>query len=170
MRYLTDIHVPLALTRAVAEIDFKRQMMVSLDCAICQRGRRTVVLFADPVRSCCTPSRHAFPGQIVKLQMADNRDKVADAPYLMVTATYLITYDFQPFVDPKYPQKQMVPQISWARATFRLTCLCGEVTEHETQTNLGRPWKAFCKCGRELYSETEILPQIGPATPDEIQV
>ena len=76
----------------------------------------------------------------------------------IVTATYLIEHDFEYFSDKKYPNRKIAPVVTWGRASFKLKCPCGLESEHSTQNNTSRPWKARCECGKDLFYETEETP------------
>lgn len=158
MKYQSEILVPITLAKNVTEIKFKRNILVSLDCSGCKRSRRTVGLFENHENSFCTPTKHEFPGRIIKCQVSDRENTGFLSSKSIVTATYYIDYDFEQFIDKKYPTREIGPAPTWSRVTFLLTCKCGEKTVRTTQNNIGRPWKAECKCGKDLYYEIDQIP------------
>jgi hypothetical protein len=158
MKYKTEIVVPITLAKNVETIEFKSKVLASLDCFGCKRSGRTVVLFENQAESFCTPTRHEFPGHIDRIEISDREKIGLISTKSVVTATYFIEYEFQEFTDKKYPQREISPIPTWGRATFILSCKCGEKSEHETQNNTERPWKAVCKCGKDLYYEVDETP------------
>jgi hypothetical protein len=80
-------------------------------------------------------------------------------------AEYEVEYQYEPFVDAKYPDRlpyygpsEGVP--SWARINFTLTCpRCRAVVPRSTQSNLVRPYTATCGCGYALYTD-EVSPAV----------
>lgn len=158
MRYKSDILVPITLAYNVVGIEFKRKVLASLDCLVCKRSRRTVVLYEQQEKSFCTPSNHGFPGYITQIQMS-GRERIDSLPEkFIVTATYHIEHEFKAFTDEKYPHRVVSPAITWSRAAFTLTCSCGRETEQETQNNIARPRTAVCECGQALYYEIDKIP------------
>ena len=158
MKYRAEIVVPITLSKSVETIEFKRKVLVSLDCFGCKRSGRTVVLFEDQNKSFCTPTKHEFPGHISKIDVSDRKNAGLLSQKSIVTTTYFIEYDFENFTDKKYPKRAITPTPTWGRATFNLSCKCGVQSEHETQNNIVRPWKAVCECGKDLYYEIEETP------------
>jgi len=158
MKYQSEIVVPITLAKNVEDIKFRRKILVSLDCYECKRSDRTVVLFQDQKDSFCTPTKHQFPGRIIKVEVSDRERRDFLSSKSVITATYHIEYDFEEFTDKKYPHEEICPYPKWSRATFLLSCQCGEQTECETQNNIVRPWKALCQCGKDLYFEIDEIP------------
>jgi hypothetical protein len=153
---------------------FRPQLEVSLDCYICRRRHRTVVMKAIGGTCICTPTRHAFPGTLFEV-VTFGREGL-----------FTFFYEYEPFTDQKYPDESRYARWekgapSWVRVSFDVTCpSCGLTTERSAQTNLVRPWDCFCKCGTRLYSDRHIpellwrpypntepsaAPNSGPATP-----
>lgn len=134
-------------------VTFRLRLEVSLDCFICRRRHRTVVMKAAGEPGICTPTQHAFPGSLLQVS--------AVGPESLFT----FVYDYEPFTDQKYPDERRYAQWekgapSWVRVSFDVACpSCGLTTERSTQTNLVRPWDCFCKCGRRLYSDRHV-PQL----------
>lgn len=164
MKYKSEIIVPITLANNAASIKFSNKILVSLDCFICKRSRRTVVLYEDQEKSFCTPSKHQFPGRITQIDISERENADLVRQRSVVTATYCIEYEFEEFIDEKvaqsnyYSPREISPKPTWSRATFQLTCICGEQTQQETQNNLGRPTKLVCKCGKDIYYEIEPIP------------
>lgn len=150
MRHRSEIIVPVTLASGVACVTFGRKILAALDCPVCKRSRRTVVLYEQQEKSFCTPSGHGFPGHISRLEISRQKN--------LVTASYEIEYAFEAFADAKHPHRNIGPAVTWSRATFTVTCACGMETTHETQNNIARPWKAACACGQDLYYETSEIP------------
>lgn len=161
MKYKSEVVVPITLSQSVEAIEFKRKVLASLDCFTCKRSWRTVVLVEDQSKSFCTPTGHEFPGRISKIEVSDRENAGLPSQISIVTATYFIEYEFQDFTDSKYPTREISPKPTWGRVAFTLSCKCGEKSEHETQNNIGRPWKAVCKCGNDLYYEVDEIPIFG---------
>jgi len=155
-KYRSEIVVPITLTENVKNIEFKQIIEVSLDCYCCERYRRTVILYKEKMKSFCTPTRHPFPGKINTIDISC-REKVGEH-LEKVTAIYTIEYDFEEFIDKKYPDIEITPKPRWGRATFKLTCICGSEEIGSTQNNIRRPWSCSCKCGSKLYDEVEEIP------------
>ena len=150
---------------ADAQVAFDETLEVSLDCHVCRRRCRTVIFRPGASDGICTPTRHAFPGRILNVESrAEGNAHIA---------IFLFRYEHEPFRDAKYPDEQRygtkeLGAPTWARVSFSVTCPgCGTRSEHSTQTNLVRPWRCICNCGRPLYAETAEMPQLSwrPAEP-----
>jgi hypothetical protein len=135
---------------------------VSLDCFVCERLNRTVVLKLGEDSGRCTPTGHPFPGRL--LEMA-----VRPAIHSL-TVTYRVLYRYEPFTDRKYPARGRARGApTWARVSFTVRCpKCGAVSERSTQNNIVRPWTCGCACGLPLYTEEVEMPllswrEVGPA-------
>jgi hypothetical protein len=147
----------IAIIRIDAEervaVTFRQQIEVSLDCFICRRRHRTVVMKAIGEAGICTPTKHAFPGSLLQVSAVGPESR------------FTFSYDYEPFTDQKYPDERRYAHWekgapSWVRVSFDAKCpSCGLATERSTQTNLVRPWDCFCKCGRRLYSD-RYVPQL----------
>jgi len=153
MNCKAEIVVPITVAKNVVSINFNREVLVSLDCFGCKWSKRTVVLFEDKNESFCTPTRHHFQGRIVKVEVSDRKRLGRLSSKSVVIATYNIEYEFKDFTDSKYPERKIGPLPTWSRVTFFLFCTCGEEIENETQTNIVRPWRSVCKCGKDLHYE-----------------
>ncbi len=150
-------------------ISFGDKLEVSLDCSDCERRRRTVVFELDSEAGNCTPTGHSFRGKL-----AIKNTWQADRIY---SAKYEVVYEYEPFVDRKYPnepnyygQSKGVP--IWGRVHFPITCpQCERWFDWSMQNNIVRPWTNECKCGYELYTEIEEMPILSwhEATPEEIE-
>ena len=153
-----EILVPITLSKYVLDIAFKNKIFVSLHCFECKRSHRTVVLFEDQGKSLCTLIKHNFPGRIVDLSVSKRGKPNIFSSKSVITAKYIIEYEFEPFEDKKYPHRKITPKLTWSRAAFKITCECGERKEMETQNNLVRPLKGICRCGKYLYYEQDEIP------------
>ena len=118
--------MPITLSRHAVNIEFENKILVSLHCFECKRSHRTVVLLEDQEKSFCTPTKHKFPGRIVNFSISDRLKTKILSSKSVVTETYVIEYEFEPFVDKKYPHREITPKITWSRATFTIHCECGE--------------------------------------------
>jgi hypothetical protein len=147
------VHASFAFN-GVVQIQFANRLELSLDCAICQKKWRTVVLSSTDRESFCTPTHHPFPARIVDQKVFTDRG--------VTEVVYTVEYEFFPFEDSREkwrhdPIAHAMP--SWGRVHFDLTCpRCGRVSKRSTQTNIVRPWTAYCECDWPLYTETHELP------------
>jgi hypothetical protein len=105
--------------------------------------------------SYCTPTKHPFNGRVVALQSEPPR---AVGDHDIITGSYCLEYEFEPFVDAKYPGRSVSPRPTWARISFAITCPCGQTSERSTQTNIVRPWTVRCQCGQTLFVEDQPVP------------
>jgi hypothetical protein len=130
-----------------ALVRFCEILEVSLDCCVCHRCRRTVILKVGAVQGKCTTG-HPFPGKIVGMEA--NADSVV----------YRLEYWFEPFEDVKYPDRRKAQgRPTWARVGFELVCpKCGQASRQSSQNNIVRPWTCHCKCGHVLYTESDEMP------------
>ena len=140
------VQVELELTRGV-RLDFKDKLEVSLDCSACQRRCRTVVFPSKDDAPFCTPTRHEFAGKLLSVQSEETG------------TTFEFQYEFESFVDTKYPNEQRYSGIergapTWARAWFSATCpACGKNNSGSTQSNIVRPSVERCICGKDLFKD-----------------
>lgn len=137
---------------------------VSLDCHVCGRIHRTVLLnsskgttmwlpkndvkiTSDEIPAICTPTLHIFPAHVLNRQIGT----VASSSII----SFHIGYTFQPFTDKEYNQTAIdIP--SWARIHFTLICpRCGRASGASTQTDAVRPSIKSCVCGYELYIDNQ---------------
>lgn len=145
-----DISTSLNFSKG-AKVTFSDTLEVSLDCCVCRRSMRTIVLEAGRAEGTCTPTGHPFPGRIV--------GKRAGAR----SVEYRIEYRYEPFEDAKYPVRRPQPCPGWARVSFTVTCpRCGASEEGSVQNNAHRPWTARCGCGQPLYTLTKEMPRLSP--------
>lgn len=161
MIYRSKIRALIILSKHVKAIRFNPSLLVSLDCCVCQRAYRTVVLFKNRAQSFCTSGfskKHPFPGQVVSLDISKRQKLNMFSSKSTVAATYLIEYEFETFTDKKYGHSDVTPEPTWSRVAFELTCACGTQTQAETQNNIVRPWTNVCQCGRALYYERQETP------------
>ena len=72
---------------------------------------------------------------------------------------YRVEYEYQPFTDRKYPERESSEGPGWGRIRFAVTCPeCSRTRECSTQNNIVRPFVTVCECGRVLYKEKTELP------------
>ncbi len=139
-------------------IAFGDELEVSLDCPGCQRMRRTVIFRVGEESGRCTPTGHPFLGRITGKRCGQD-----DRSFEVV---YEVAYEYEPFIDRKYPVK--LPyygpsrgEPTWGRVHFVVTCPdCSLPNKASIQTNLVRPWSKHCKCGRLLYTEDVEQPEL----------
>ena len=165
MRAHSHVTARVTLHKGVA-IEFSRVLEASLDCHICQRSRRTIVLHADSSDSRCTPTGHPFPGKIDGVRTSMPRFQFLSTRGV-AEVVYSVSYDFEPFTDTKYPSRQIGPEITWGRVSFTLTCTCGRSKEGSTQNNVVRPWTDVCACGKPLFFEVEQMPLFSLQEPQQ---
>ena len=138
-----------------ARVTFAPIIEISLDCHECRRSRRTVVMSDSAQGTYCTPARHPFTGRMLSHQSEPPR-QAGDSD--IITGSYHIEYEFEPFVDAKYPHRNISPTPTWSRIGFTITCPCGYVFKNSTQCNIVRPRAVTCQCGRTLMAEEETIP------------
>jgi hypothetical protein len=135
-----------------AEVGFADEIEVSLDCFICVRRNRTMILRCGSGVAVCFKHRHSFRARILDKHQADVGG--------CATGTYRIEYGFNPFVDVK-DGRTADPLPKWARVGFSIRCpKCHQRSETSTQTNTVRPWGKTCSCGLRLFTEAEAMPRI----------
>jgi hypothetical protein len=137
-----EVHIQLIAAPGVS-LSFEPMLEVSLDCSLCQRLMRTVVVKENSVAARCTPTGHAFPASFVSIQVEDS------------TCSLIVSYEYTPFVDSRHSTASS-PEPTWARVSFEVRCAaCGVSSRRSTQTNLARPDDCFCKCGTLLCRDTQ---------------
>jgi hypothetical protein len=154
MNRIATIAVDLPLNDGV-QASVREGIEVSLDCSDCQRKGRTVGFRKSENHGVCTPSGHWFRGILLDIRQRDEDGRFA--------VEYDVEYQYEPFVDAKYPDQlpyygpsDGVP--TWARVYFTLTCpRCQAITTNSTQSNMVRPHTETCKCGYDLYRD-EVPP------------
>lgn len=133
-------------------VEFAEGLMLMLDCHVCQRTRRSVIIRPGDEPAFCTPTRHDFPARL--LAKAEKREGG------IREVVYTVAYESEPFQDAKYPQRTLDEEVRWGRVSFQVTCpRCSQVKEASTQNNIVRPWICFCKCGEMLYEERDEMPR-----------
>ena len=150
MNRIATITVDLPLNEGVISIAGEK-IEVSLDCPDCQRKRRTVVFQEGESHGICMPKRHWFRGVILSKRQRE-------VPYHFYVE-YEVEYQYEPFIDAKYPDKlpyygpsEGIP--TWARVSFILTCpRCQASAWNSTQSNLVRPHTKTCDCGYDLLTD-----------------
>ena len=127
---------------------FSDTLEVSLDCCICHRCHRTVMLNFGGVEGKCTPTGHPFPGKIVRMEAT------ADS------VVYYLEYWYETFEDAKYPDRRKAQdRPTWGRVGFEIVCpRCGQASKQSSQTNVVRPWTCHCNCGQILFVESDVMP------------
>jgi hypothetical protein len=138
------------VTDPEAAVRFDSSVAVSLDCPVCRRTSRTIVLKSDPPEAYCTPTRHDFPGRLDAITVD------ANGPAHRIV--YAIAYDTADFVDMRHNDTS-TRNPTWARVSFDVTCACGVVTRSSVQNNSVRPYVNRCACGRVVSDERTEQPQ-----------
>jgi hypothetical protein len=139
-----------------ATVTFVDPLEVSLDCPVCRRCQRTVVFREGQPEGKCTPTGHAFPGRIIERSASQHGSTAS--------VVYQIAYNYEPFIDAKYPEHKPSGKPTWGRIAFEVRCpKCGQVTKASTQTNIVRPWVCQCRCGCVLYTEQDEQPVLSSA-------
>jgi hypothetical protein len=164
MRYTSTLTVPLQISKGAA-ITFSPVVEVSLACHGCCRANRTIFLSESaPAEHFgnINYDGHTFDGRIVGFS-SDRAPAGDDAD--LITARYCLNYDFQPFTDAKYPERQVSPHPTWGRIHFTIRCTCDRSVEGSTQSNLVRPRRVRCQCGQILLSEYEQVILFSEAQP-----
>src|SRR5690349_15493927 len=87
------IVAPLYLSSSVTRIAFNRSLELQLDCHICQRTERTVVLAETPEKSFCRKTGHGYPGRITGISISEEERSGRS----FVEATYAVEYGFRKF-------------------------------------------------------------------------
>lgn len=158
MKYQTKIVVPVVLSKNVETIKFNKKILVTLNCFECKRSSRSVLLSPNQFDSYCTPTKHQFNGSVIKFKVGDRKKVRFLSSKSIVNVSYVIEYEFNEFVDAKYPNRELIPLPNWGRCSFTISCKCGVSSEYSIQNNIVRPWNEICKCGRILYYETVEAP------------
>jgi hypothetical protein len=141
------ISIALRLADGVSPA-FKDSLEISLDCSVCRRAHRTVILSLGSTKGVCTPTGHPFSGAILVKRVNDQPGGEQ--------VSYEIAYDHEDFIDSKYPETVPTGLVAWVRASFAIKCpTCHRSQDGSTQSNLVRPYDERCACGRRLYEDTE---------------
>lgn len=129
-------------------ISFDSFIEISMDCFICQRKLRTIILKHGEEKARCIKKNHVYPAKIVELKRTENK------------VEYHVEYDYRQFED----ERNKMPSddnIKWARVYFKIECPnCNKQKDCSVQTNTIRPWSCYCKCGQLLYTEQDEMPII----------
>lgn len=159
MKRLVDVVAKIQVTQGV-EISFANKLEVSLDCFICRRRHRTVVISTSDAQAIgCSKRRtcHEFPARILSTSV-ESKDGEARGQTCQV-ATYRIEYEFEPFKDREFGCSTQYGYPTWGRVSFKVLCPnCSQTTNQSLQTNLVRPSTSLCKCGNPLYTELDEMP------------
>ena len=137
MRYTCTVEAAIELEKDVA-IAFSDILEVSLHCSQCKGSPRTIVIYLDEKKSFCTPTKHLFPGYIVKMDVSPSGPGDRLNSLALATVWYDIEYDVESCVDKKYPSREISAISRWARVSFKLTCPCGLRKKASTRNNIVR--------------------------------
>lgn len=150
MSEIVKVNVNLEISDGV-EVSANDLLELSLNCFVCERTQRVVILKAGEETGICTPTKHRFPAKILAKETV-RRAKSAEL-------NYRVEYWFAPVVDSEY--KESAENIlKWGRVYFQITCPeCGKAKTLSIQNNTVRPWTCYCVCGYALYSETAEYPR-----------
>jgi hypothetical protein len=152
MFYTCTLTTPLQISRGVS-IVFSPVIEVSLACHRCRRAGRTIVLGDSPeAQHWGGATNHAFHGRVAAFHTEPPR---SDGDGFVITASFRLEYEFEPFEDSKYPAHVVSPLPTWGRVHLSITCPCARVRETSTQTNIVRPRNVRCECGQILLVERE---------------
>jgi hypothetical protein len=134
------------------EIGFSDNLAVVLDCVVCKRTRRVVLLGGDERESKCTPTGHRFPGRVVGHETL-NKPTLWPSRLSRSEHKYRIEYEYESFADSKNG-RMATSEPRWARIGFILRCpKCGEENQDGTQSNIVLPRISRCGCGVALLKE-----------------
>lgn len=166
MNRTATIRITLRFSPGV-QITLDKILEVSLDCPICKRLHRTIMLATEKRQitrsyrnetvhlsqaeklAVCTPTLHTFPARLVHKEVT-----TSEVPEII----FRFEYESRPFIDHKGRHSSEIP--TWARVSFTATCpQCRTETCTSTQTNLVRPYTKHCSCGYVLYVDV-IEPQV----------
>ena len=142
------VEMALEFSRGVSA-NFNKCLEVSLDCGVCERQHRTVIFGEIGGVPVCTPTRHDFPGELLRVRPTKTG------------SIFEFQYRFEPFNDSKYPDEARYAEFehgapTWARASFSVTCSkCGSEKACSIQSNTVRPWVEHCSCGGELFKDNQ---------------
>jgi hypothetical protein len=166
MHYRCILSSPLHIAKGTS-VTFSPTVEVSLACYKCRRAGRTILLStAAPAAHFGRPADqedvHTFDGRVVNMAAEQT---IGTGETDLVTATYQLEFEFQPFEDAKHPGRVVSPQPTWGRIHMQFRCPCGCVTDTFTQTNLVRPRKERCECSRLLLVEDTQTILFSEATP-----
>lgn len=156
MTRIATISINLSLNRGVLATAGE-EIEISLDCLDCQRKMRTVVFRYRMSHGVCFPSQHLFRGTMLEKQQMEHERRFR--------ATYKVEYQYEPFVDAKYPDRLPYYGLSegiptWARVHLITRCPeCEKVISGTTQSNMVRPRAKECDCGYKLYTD-EAPPEL----------
>jgi len=152
MFYTCTLSIPLLICRG-ASVAFSPIVEVSLACHQCRRADRTIVLGDSPeAEHWGRAADHHFHGRVAAFHTEPPRPS---GDGFIITASFRLEYEFEPFEDIKYPARVVSPQPTWGRVHLAITCPCGRVRETSTQTNIVRPRDVRCECGQILLVEQE---------------
>src|SRR5256885_12431978 len=83
----------LHLSSSVSRIEFNRSAEIQLDCHICRRTGRTVVMNVDEKLSYCLKTHHPYPGRVTGVSVSVEQRSGG----VLVRGVYAIEYKFAKF-------------------------------------------------------------------------
>ncbi|HBW73873.1 MAG: hypothetical protein UX10_C0001G0002 [Candidatus Magasanikbacteria bacterium GW2011_GWA2_45_39] len=135
---------------------------ISLDCAVCKKLHRTVIIHKDIKKTQC--AGHNF---LAVIKTIENNKKVWKSFFMKEDVheiIYHIEYEYREFEDPRdrtgYDRRMSNEYPSWGRINFLITCpKCNTTQKHFTQNNLVRPFIGVCEhCAYQLYKDDKEQP------------
>ncbi|MBI5230172.1 MAG: hypothetical protein HY981_02655 [Candidatus Magasanikbacteria bacterium] len=135
---------------------------VSLDCAVCQKLYRTVIIHKDVGETKC--AGHSFPAMI---KLIENNKKIWKSFFMkeeMREFIYHVEYEYTEFEDSRdgtgYDRRASHEFPSWGRISFLVTCpKCKSIQRFFTQNNIVRPFIGICgQCSYQLYTDNKEQP------------
>lgn len=135
---------------------------VSLDCVVCQKLYRTVIIHKDIRETKC--AGHSFPAMI---KLIENNKKVWKSFFMreeMREIIYHIEYEYMAFEDTRdgtgYDRRFSKEFPNMGRIKFLVTCpKCKNTQRCFTQNNIVRPFINICEqCSFELYKDNKAQP------------
>jgi hypothetical protein len=143
-----------------ATVAFADALEVSLDCVVCRRCHRTINFELGHQNAMCIKTHHPFPGKLLS--------KLASQEGSLTKVRYQISYEYEPFVDAKYPSLEPSGAPTWARISFTLRCpRCQNDNHLSTQNNIRRPFSQYCQCRLLLFIDDAELPVFTSTTSHE---
>lgn len=136
-------------------VEFHKTLEVSLDCHICKKLHRTIIVEKSEKKSFCPSGDHQFPAVLKNVEVIQEHSKSNP----ITTVNYALEYDFFEFVAVrgKYDKNESDPTLTWIRIYFNIKCpRCRHKDDYSTQTNMVRPYQQLCNnCNLPLYDDKE---------------
>ncbi|WP_433622942.1 hypothetical protein [Nocardia sp. CA-120079] len=151
-----DIECTLYLSSTVRSIRFRKRLEVRFHCSDCGKNGRTVFVDAEMRESFCTThyaKSHPFRAHVAGFTLIE-RESTGRS---VVTATYHIQCE-RTALKNVHRRRPALTGPQWSRVLMTMTCICGVQSDRAVQTNVGRPHKNNCICGRPLYYEVYDAP------------